>query len=95
MVRGPLSPIGGIGDSGPTPVAGAKVIASSAGGGPQVTSASTDSAGKYRVFLAPGTYVVTLGPMEGYLFTKDVPATVSVTAGQVKVLDILLDTGIR
>ncbi len=55
----------------------------------------TDAEGAYRISLAPGTYRVTMGPLAGLEFTKDLPATVTITAGQEARLDIHIDTGMR
>jgi hypothetical protein len=77
------------------PVPGAQVVVSRSGSGAAIASTSTDAAGNYQVSLAAGTYVVTIGPVQGYLSSKDVPATVTVAGGQTTTLNILLDTGIR
>ena len=45
--------------------------------------------------LPPGTYRVEVGPLTGIEFTKDLPATVTVTAGQETRLDVHIDTGLR
>jgi len=95
VVRGGTSPIVIEGQPPETvPVAGAKVIVSVAGHG-TVKTVSTDAAGRYQGFVAPGTYVVTLGSGTDGMFTKSVPATLSVGNGEVVMLDILLDNGIR
>ena len=95
VLRGPVTSVVVVGSNSSTPVAGAKVIASKPGGGPEVASASTDGEGAYRVFLPSGTYVVTVGAGTSFLFSKDLPATVSVTEGQTTILNVMLDTGIR
>jgi hypothetical protein len=59
------------------------------------TSVVTDSSGNFRVKLPAGTYKITMPSLHGAMFTKDLPATVTITAGQEKRLDIHLDTGIR
>ena len=58
-------------------------------------SATTDTDGRFRVNLAAGTYEVTIGALPGLEFTKDLPATVIVRAGQETRLDVRIDTGIR
>ncbi len=96
VTRGPLSGVGGIGASGSSaPVAGARIIASRSGGAAEAKSTSTNTAGQYRVFLPSGTYLVTLDRVDNYLFTKDLPASVTVAEGQTTTLNVLLDTGIR
>lgn len=89
------SALGGIGGSGSKPVAGAKVIVSQREGGQEITSTLSDSAGHFEVSLPPGTYRVTLESGVSPLFTKDLPATITVTKGKTATLNVLLDTGIR
>jgi hypothetical protein len=50
--------------------------------------------GTYRAELEPGTYVVALAPTV-IDFSKDLPQTISLKPGEVVVLDIDIDTGIR
>ena len=92
--RGPLTSIGGVGVSS-APIANAKVILSTPGGGPEVRSTATDAAGHYQVSLPSGSYLVTIGSVESSLFSKDLPASVTVSEGQTTTLDVMLDTGIR
>lgn len=95
VVRGPVSPVV-TGTSGSTvPVAGAKVIISTSGQGHAIKETSTDAEGRYQMFVSPGTYVVTLGPVDGILSTRDLPATVTVTEGQLTTVNVMLDTGVR
>ena len=93
VLRGPTTSIV-VPGAASVPVAGAKVVVSTPGGG-QVASDTTDAAGIYRVALQSGTYVVTLNTGVSYLFTKDLPATVNVEEGQTTTLNVLLDSGIR
>ena len=96
IVLGPGSAFGGIGSSGATPVLDAKIILSQPGEkGPQVASTTSDQTGHYEVAVAPGTYTVTIETTVSYRFTKDLPATVTVTKGQRTTLNVLLDTGRR
>ena len=96
VLRAPVLPVEVPGSDNSAPVAGAKVIVTPASGSSAAASASTDSAGKYRLFVTPGRYVVTLDPTDGFGFaTKDLPATVTVMEGQTTALDIRIDTGIR
>lgn len=98
---GPLPPRGGgppppgpLPGGSPAPVVGATIMISQPGG-PAVQSAVTDARGEYAISLAAGTYRVTMDipPTRG--FTKDLPATVTITAGKETRLDIRIDTGIR
>jgi hypothetical protein len=50
--------------------------------------------GAYKVALPPGTYTVDLSRV-GMDFSKDLPATVEIVAGQNITLDVDVDTGIR
>ena len=97
VVLGPGSAFGGMGGgSGAKPVAAAKVVVSQPGeGGAQFATAATDETGHYEVAVAPGTYTVTIETTVSYRFTKDLPATVTVTKGQRTTLNVLLDTGRR
>lgn len=95
VTLGPGSALGGVGGSRAKPVAGAKVIVSQPNEGPEVASTSTDDDGRYELTLPPGTYRVTLDTAVSYRFTKDLPATITVTKGKTTTLDVLLDTGIR
>ncbi len=86
--KGPLSPMMHPG------LAGALVDIANVDGKP-VASVKTDTAGNFRIRLPAGTYKVTMHSLYGALFTKDVPATVTIRANHEQRLDILLDTGIR
>jgi len=55
----------------------------------------TDNQGAYSVRLPSGTYRVETAPLVGIEFTKDLPATVTIAAGQETRLDVTIDTGIR
>jgi hypothetical protein len=94
VTRGPLSPVERPGSRGAEPVSGFRVIISSLDG-QQVASAVTDDQGEYRVNLPPGTYRISSGALPRGSFTRDLPATVTVTDAQEKRLDIRIDTGIR
>lgn len=61
----------------------------------EVAAVTTDAAGQFRCDLPPGTYRLEMAPRKGKEFTKDLPATVTITPGQETRLDIRLDTGIR
>jgi len=63
--------------------------------GTQSLSVKTDPNGAYKVLLPPGTYTVTMSSLYGAMFSKDLPATVTIVSGQQRQLDIHLDSGIR
>ena len=95
--RGPLSPMIHPGPSAPTPeglVADARIDVSKSTG-QLATSTRTDASGRYSVSLPPGTYTVTMPTPQGAMFSRDLPATVTIAAGEQQKLDIRLDTGIR
>jgi Carboxypeptidase regulatory-like domain len=95
VTKGPLSPVERFG--GPPPfvgVVGARIEIATEHGD-QVTSVLTDASGDFKVRLAPGTYNLTMPSMHGAMFTRDLPATVTITAGVAKQINIYLDTGIR
>jgi hypothetical protein len=63
--------------------------------GTRSLSVKTDPKGAYKVLLPPGTYTVTMPSLYGAMFSKDLPATVTIMSGRQTWLDIHLDTGIR
>src|SRR5438445_401052 len=93
--KGPVVPAvrPGLGQP-PSGVAGAQVDIANSAEKP-VESVKTDSTGAFRVNLPAGTYKVTMPSLYGAMFTKDLPATVTIVAGQQTRLDIHLDTGMR
>ena len=95
LTKGPLSPVERPGTpSRPSGVAGAQIDIVTTEG-KLLTSVETDSSGTFSVNLPAGTYKVTMPSLYGAMFTKDLPATVTIAAGQQTRLDIHLDTGIR
>ncbi len=95
VLKGPTSPMVQPGiSSSANGVPGAQVDFATLGGR-RVASVKTDSAGNFRVELPAGTYNITMPSLYGAMFTKDLPAVVTIVAGQVQRLDIVLDTGIR
>lgn len=94
VTRGPLTPVQRPGMRSQSPVAGARIDVMTLDGKP-VTSVETDSIGSFRIEVPAGTYRLTMPSLHGAMFTKDLPATVSVSAGEKKRVDIHLDTGIR
>ncbi len=95
VARGPMSPLGGIGrERLAEPVVGARLLIYGSGG-QQIKPVVTDAKGEYRVSLPPGTYRIEMGPVARGMWTKDLPATVTITKRRETRLDILMDTGIR
>jgi len=95
VTRGPMSPVilPNVGYA-PSPVANVEVIVSALNG-KNFATAITNEEGYFRVVLTPGTYQVTLGPLGGMAFSKDVPATIIIKAEREVWMDIHIDTGIR
>ncbi|HUS70177.1 MAG TPA: hypothetical protein VM075_05290 [Anaerolineae bacterium] len=95
---GPLVPVVREGEPEPTP--GPKVYASrqiviyAQDGQTEVARVQIDGQGNYRVELAVGTYVVDINHV-GIDSAKELPRTVEIAAGQVTLLDVEIDTGIR
>jgi hypothetical protein len=58
-----------------------------------VTTARTDSAGNFRIAVAPGAYTIVATSAGGYRSTAQ--RQVSVQAGQTMTVDLVVDTGIR
>jgi hypothetical protein len=95
ITKGPISPV--IEPNvvyAPVPVEGVRVMVTSLSG-KRSASAVTDEGGNFRIVLLPGTYQVTLGPLSGGAFSKDVPATIAIRAGFETRMAIHMDTGIR
>ena len=95
VTRGPTSPVQGPGLPPATaPAAGVKLLIY----GPErqeITSVLTDKAGQYRVNLPPGDYLIELAPIKGRLFTKELPARITISPGRETLLNLRLDTGLR
>jgi hypothetical protein len=95
VTRGPLSPVDVPGVSRPpAPVSGTRVVIFALDGR-EIKSVGTNEHGEYSVRLPSGTYRIDMAPLAEGGFTKDLPATVTITAGQETRLDIRIDTGIR
>jgi hypothetical protein len=92
--KGPLLPMAQPGHSSDSGVAGARVDVATLDG-KAVKSVETDSAGDFTLNLPAGTYEVTMPSLHGAMFTKDLPATITIVPGRKQRLDIVLDTGIR
>lgn len=91
----PISPVQRPGvQPAPSPAPGVKLLVY----GPERQEAAavvTGTDGRFRVDLPPGQYQVEIGPRKGKEFSKDLPATVTITPGGETRLDIRLDTGMR
>ena len=61
-----------------------------------VATVTTDSQGHFSVALAPGSYTVTVPIKQGQVGMRQVSdVKVSVIAGQIATVKVMLDTGIR
>jgi hypothetical protein len=95
VTRGPTSPVQGPGlPPATTPATGVKLVIYGPGR-QEIATVLTDQTGHYRLNLPPGSYLIEMAPEKGRGFTKDLPATVTITRGQETRLNIRIDTGIR
>jgi hypothetical protein len=88
---GPLEPLGPMAGG---PAVGVRVIARDVAG-QERGQAVTDAQGGFRLALPPGIYVISPGPLPPLQFTKDLPASVEIKAGQETRLNFHVDTGLR
>ena len=95
VMRGPTSPV--LSNNIPSPVEPASNIRLiiSTPEGQQIDFAVTDSQGAYSIILPPGIYRIEMAPLPGIEFSKDLPASITITEGRETHLDIFIDTGIR
>jgi hypothetical protein len=95
VTRGPVVPVEVTGSGGVSPPApDVRIhIADVSHSGNQ--SVVTDRDGMYQIMLPAGTYRVEVAGLRGMEFTKDLPATVTITAGKQTRLDVHIDTGMR
>jgi len=95
---GPLQPVERVGVPAPTPPPAActarGLVVLEARTGAEASRFDLASDCTYRVALSPGTYRVEL-QRRGIDSSKDLPQTVTISAGQTTQLDISIDTGIR
>lgn len=95
---GPLQPVARAGQPDPTPgpevFAGREVVVYDEAGAKEIARAPIQSPGVYNLSLPPGVYTVDINHL-GIDFSKDLPATVTVTSGQTTELNFDIDTGIR
>lgn len=89
---GPVTPVSRPGQANSRPVRGARVEALRDG---KVAGVSvTDHAGRFRLTLPPGTYVIE-PTAPGLRFARPEPKTVTVLGGHEQTVNFVLDTGIR
>jgi hypothetical protein len=95
---GPLMPVVRQGVPEPTPApevyAARQIVIFDEGGEEERTRVSIDANGHYQTELPAGTYVVDINHV-GIDSAAGLPATVNIQSGQVTVLNIDVDTGIR
>jgi len=95
---GPLQPVERVGAPAPMPSPAActarGLVVFDAQAGAEVTRFDLASDCTYHVALSPGTYRVEL-QRRGIDRSKDLPQTVTISAGQTARLDITIDTRIR
>jgi hypothetical protein len=95
VTLGPLSPVARRGAApARLPAPGVKLLIYGKAGH-KIANVTTDAAGCFRVDLPPGPYRLELASRPGREFTKDLPATVTITPGRETRLDIRLDTRMR
>ena len=95
LTRWPTSPVERPGiKSSEAPAPGVKLLIYNAAR-QEIASMITDEAGHYRLPLPPGPYLIELAPGQGRVFSKDLPARVTITPGQETRLNLRLDTGLR
>jgi hypothetical protein len=95
VTQRPMAPVERVGRPvPPAPVAGAQITIS-ATTGQRVATVVTDDQGRYRVELPSGTYRVEMVRVGRFGFTKDLPATVTLPAGEAVRRDVSVDSGIR
>jgi hypothetical protein len=94
VVLWPVTPAERPGMPSTAPAPGVRIVVSGPDGR-EVRSMLTDAAGLYRTSLPPATYQVTIPQLPIPQHTKDLPAEVTITAGQERRLDIKIDTGLR
>lgn len=94
VTRGPMSSVERPGIANTTAAVGIELVIRKSDGTPAAT-VRTDAQGAYRVTLPPGTYEVRAGQLSGMDFTKSLPATITIVAGQETRLDVRIDSGVR
>lgn len=92
VMIGPQCPVERAGSPCPDKPFEGTVLVSTESGRP-VDSVESEPDGSFEIRLDPGTYVLTVAGLEGPTFAK--PVTVTVRAGQMAAVTVLVDTGIR
>jgi hypothetical protein len=95
VTRGPISPVQGPGLPPAAATAPGVKLLIYGPGRQEIATVRSDAAGRYRVNLPPGSYLVELALEKGRGFSKDLPATVTITPGRETRLNVRIDTGIR
>jgi hypothetical protein len=95
VTAGPVCPVVRPGQSGcdAKPVAGAVLVVQDAGG-KDVARFTTDASGLFRIALPAGSYTLVAQPVEGLMGTPG-PQPVKVVMGQLEIIAVGYDTGIR
>lgn len=91
MAAGPILPVARPGEPTTAAVRGAAVAALR--GNQVVATAYTDEAGRYELRLQPGTYLIR-AQSDKYL-SGETSKRVTVSSGQNRTVNLVLDTGIR
>lgn len=95
-MAGPTTPVQRIGQLSTRPLTDALITVQPADGGDEIARVRTDSEGRFRLPLTPGTYrLVPLAPNPSARLPRATPQPVTVTKGVFKSVAIDYDTGIR
>ena len=93
VTLGPNVPAERPGVPSSVPAAGVRLVISGLDGR-ELQSVVTDARGFYRTALPQGSYQLTISQLPMPQYTKDLPTTVTVTAGQESRMDIRINTGL-
>ncbi len=95
VTASPVCPVQRLGDTtcDPKPVDGAVLVVKDQGGA-EVARFTTDASGLYRIPLPAGTYTLEPQPVAGLMGTP-APLPFTVAAGELTLLPVAYDTGIR
>ena len=95
---GPLVPVVREGEPDPTPAPevyeARKIVVDESDGVTEVTRVDINAQGEYEVSLPVGAYVVDINRI-GIDSASELPAEIVIREGEVTILDIDIDTGIR
>jgi hypothetical protein len=93
---GPVFPVVRPGDPDSRPLPLALITVRPAGGGREIARVRADGAGRFRLLLKPGTYlIVPLPPTPGQFLPRGTPVTVAVPADGFVHVVVSYDSGIR